>query len=445
MSSTTRTAAALDSLPLAPGALPVAGHLLPLLRDPLSFMTAPAGYGELVRIRLGPRTMVVICSPDLALRALRDDRTFDKIGGIFDQTRSVLGDGLSNCPHHLHRRQRRLLQPTFHRFRMPGYAQTMTGLIDETTRTWQDGQVLDVLPETRALGSRVLAACMFPEAALMSTQMTRLTDAFDAVLRGVLRKVLLPAWATNLPLLANRRFQRAVDHLRQTAQTAVEHRRSNDRDHGDLLSAMLAARDEETPGGAQTALTETELIDNVVTFVIAGTDTSAISLAWALYLLAQHPDVADHLRTEVDTVLGGRPARYDDLPRLPFTGDVINEALRCYPPAWITTRTTAVDTHLGGHQLPQGTVLGFCVPLLQRHPGQFPDHPERFDPDRRSAQPAPPRPATPCSPSAAAPANASATSSPAASSPSPWPPSPAAGDWSSCPTTPRPYPPDQAC
>lgn len=134
-------------IPRARGALPLLGHVMPLLRDPLRFLTSLPAQGDLVRIRIGPVTAIVICDPELTRQVLLDDRTFDKGGPIFDRLREVLGNGLVTCPHSMHRRQRRLVQPTFHQTRLPGYAQTMTEEISAVAESWRDGHVIDSSPK----------------------------------------------------------------------------------------------------------------------------------------------------------------------------------------------------------------------------------------------------------------------------------------------------------
>src|SRR5947209_7953679 len=111
---------------IAPGALPLFGHTLSLLYDPLGFLTSLPNHGDLLRIQIGPFEAIVVCTPELVRQVLLDDRIFDKAGPVFDRARDAFGDGLATCPHGMHRRQRRLVQPAFHPARFPGYAQVMS-------------------------------------------------------------------------------------------------------------------------------------------------------------------------------------------------------------------------------------------------------------------------------------------------------------------------------
>ncbi|MBH1934240.1 cytochrome P450 [Streptomyces sp. AV19] len=377
-----------DPIPTAPGALPLLGHALPLLRDPLGFLASLPARGELVQIGIGPQRVVMAFSPELIRQILLDDRTFDKSGPLFDQAREILGDGLVTCPHARHRGQRRMIQPAFHPTRLTAYAPVMTERISSVTDAWRNGQSIDVLSQMVALTSRVMLTTMFGTA-LGAAQTAQAMDDFTVLFSGLYKRVLQPAWLRRLPHPVNRRFHRANARLRATVATLVAEHRTHDtppagrRQDGtehdsNLLSMLLAARDTGTDGRGLTAV---ELADETVTFFLGGIETTAAHLAWTLHLLAQHPDIEHRLHTEVDTVLAGRPPAPQDLPRLELTGWILTETLRLYPPAWLLNRTATADTHLAEHLIPAGTTIAFSPYLIQRHPGLYPD-PERFDPDR---------------------------------------------------------------
>ncbi|MDT3396011.1 cytochrome P450 [Streptomyces sp. B1866] len=376
-----------DSVPTAPSALPLLGHALPLIRTPLAFVRSLPAHGELVRIRLGPLAVMVICDLDLTRQALLDDRVFDKGGPLFDRMREVLGDGLATCPHGEHRRLRRLAQPAFHSARLPGYAQAMTARIDEVIGSWHAGQTLDVLAEMMTLTSRVTAATMF-SGTLPPTEQGQILDDVTTVLNGVFWRMFLVPPLDRLPTPGNRSYEQARARLRDTFDRIIAQRRAEGTDHGDLLSALIAAHDPEDHGGG---MTDAEIRDTIVTFFIAGTESTASNVAWALDLLARHPEIEQRLHTEVDAVLGGAPAVHADLPRLELTGRVITETLRLYPPNWLFTRTVTADTRLGGHLLPAGTTVAYSAYLIHHRPDLY-DRPEVFDPDRWDpGRPQPPR------------------------------------------------------
>lgn len=378
----------LSTIPTAPGALPLLGHLAPLLRNPLGFLTRLPGHGDLVRVRLGPLPVLVVCTPDLTAHVLRDDRTFDKGGPVYDRGRDFVGNGLISCPHGDHRRQRRLLQPAFHPTRLPGYAQVVTARADEATGSWQDGQVLDVPAVMQELTAKITFDALF-SAAQPPDVLARVLDDFNALLTGMSARMATPPSLDRLPTSSRRRYHHARARLPRTLRHIVTERRATGIDHGDLLSMLLTTHDLHSEP-AQQKLTEGEITDQIVSFFVAATETSASALASALHLLGQHPETETRLHTEVDTVLRGRPATHADLPRLELTGRILTETLRLWPPAWANTRTCTADTQLGRHLVPAGTTLLYSPYLIHRRADLYPD-PDRFDPDRWTSGPRPPR------------------------------------------------------
>ncbi|MER7669935.1 cytochrome P450 [Kitasatospora sp. NPDC096128] len=368
----------------APGALPLLGHAPALLRNPPDFVAGLAAHGDLVRLRLGPLDAYVACHPDLVRRLLTEDRTFDKGGVIVEKAREAFGNGLATCPAAAHRRQRRMIQPAFHRDRLPGYAAMMAEEIAGTTARWRDGDVVDVPAAMYRLSTAVTARCLF--AAHERAGSLPVHAAMDEVAHGVARRMMLPLpGADRIPTPGNRRFARARRDLREITRRLTADYRAAGTDHHDLLSVLLGARDEDGHG-----LSDEEIHDQVVTFLLAGMETTAATLSWAWTLLAANPAVRARLHTELDTVLDGRPACHQDLPALPLTARIISETLRLYPPAWILSRTAATDTELGGHPLPAGATILYSPYLLHRRADLFPC-PDRFDPDRwlTTARPTP--------------------------------------------------------
>ncbi|MFI6956486.1 cytochrome P450 [Nocardia sp. NPDC050408] len=364
------------SIPDAPHWLPLLGHAVPLLRDPLAFLSSLPAHGDLVRIGLGPITIVVVCDLDLTRQVLRHDRIFDKGGPIFERGREVAGNGLVTCPHSAHRRQRRLLQPAFHRDRLPAYADMMTERITAITDSWSDGQILNVINEMQKLTSSTIAETLFSSTA-SETVLRQIPEDLNAIFSAIFRRTVTPTAVQRLTP-GNRAFHHAIARLRSNVGRITAERRSEGVDREDLLSALLTARDGENDGQG---LTDTEIYDQITTFFAAGTQTTATTLTWALSLLDRHPDIAQRLHTEVDTVLAGHPARHADLPRLEYTERVIIETLRLRPPVYLFTRIVTEDTELGGHRLPAGTTVAYSPYLLHQRPDLHPD-PQRFDPDR---------------------------------------------------------------
>ncbi|MEV5689351.1 cytochrome P450 [Streptomyces sp. NPDC052164] len=366
----------------APGALPLLGHLLPLVRDPLKFLTSLPARGDLVHIRIGPMKALLVCDPGLTRHVLVNDRTFDKGGPAFDQGREVLGNGLPLCPHTDHRRQRRLVQPAFHPARLPAYARLMTEQTDTATGSWTDGQTIDAYTEMQNIVAQGLVATMFADT-LNPTAITGVLEDLGAITDGIFRRMITPPRLNTLPTPGNRRYYQARSRLRQTMARATADRRSAATGHDDLLSVLLGSPDSPEDGHDQN-LSDAEVIDQLMAFFFAGIETAAATLAWALHALAQHPHIEEQLHAEADSVLAGAAATLDDVPRLEYTRRVLMESLRCYPPAWLVSRTTTTDTHLGTHPVRAGTAVFFSPYLIHHRTDQY-DNPEQFDPDRWSS------------------------------------------------------------
>jgi cytochrome P450 len=180
-------------------------------------------------------------------------------------------------------------------------------------------------------------------------------------------RMIMPPLLRHLPLPALVRVRRAVRELDEIVNRIIRERRADGEDTGDLLSMLMASRDED--GSAMTDRHE----------------TTAVSLSWTWYLLSQHPETAEKLHQELKNVLGGRAPQLEDLARLPYTDRVVKESMRLYPPAWSLARSVAKETELAGYRLPVGANVVMSPWIMQRDPRFF-DHPEQFDPDRWTEQ-----------------------------------------------------------
>jgi pentalenene oxygenase len=353
-----------------------------LVREPWAFLASLPGHGDVVTLKLGPWSLHVLCAPEALHQVLVDDRTFDKGGPLFDKAREVLGDGVATCPHRMHRRQRRLVQPAFNKDRMPAYAGAMTSQIAAITRDWRDDEVVDVVATMHALATRVATRTMFATevdaAAVAHTQ-----RCVEIAMAGIYRRLLNPFPVLDrLPLPANRRYDQARAHIRHTVAAIITDYRRSGTDHDDLLSMLLAARDPDTADQA-CALSDEEVSDQVTTFFISGIATTAATLAWAMHLLSTHPDIDRRVHEEAAEALHGRTAAYSDLPRLELTRRVIRETIRLYPPGWVFTRVATTDTQVADTRIHAGDVLLYSPYILHHRADLFPA-PDAFDPDRWS-------------------------------------------------------------
>lgn len=359
----------------APGALPVVGHALQMMRHPVDFMNSLSAYGDLVEIKIGPTRAYVPTHPEVLRQVLTNDRVFDKGGVFYDRARDIAGNGLVTCPFADHRRQRRLMQSAFTRDQIKRYAEAMHAEIESTASRWRDGMVVEAFPEMYGMALRTVGRTLYstpvsPELA------ARVERAFDVVLNGLFRQMFLPAAIRRLPLPSQRRYRTNLDFLHQTTQRLIDDYRGSDTERGDLLAALIASRDDD--GGR---LGDKEIHDQVITVMAAGTETVAGTLTWVFYLLSQHPQIEAALYDEIDTVLGGRAPRFDDLPNLSLADRIISETLRLHPPAWLFTRLTAAQAELAGRRLPAGSTVVFSPAAVAQYEEAF-DDPTRFDPDR---------------------------------------------------------------
>ncbi len=355
------------------------GRLLAFRRDPLTFLTRLAReHGDVAAARLGRRTLVLVSHPEL-IRELLVVRERELVKSqALQRARQLLGDGLLTSEGELHLRQRRLLQPVFHRERVNEYARSMGPLAAAyAERRWRDGATVDVAREMSALTLIVVARTLFgADLAAEAPEIGRaLTDAM-ALMRRV-SNPLAPV-LDRLPLPATRRFRRARARLDGTIHRLIRERRARgvtpqDRDLlGLLLSAQAAAG--EADG-------DELLRDEALTLFLAGHETTANALAWTLYLLAQHADVTARLHAEIDGVLAGAPADPAAFDRLPLTLRVLTESMRLYPPAWTIGRQALVPLELGGFAIPARQPILAAQWVVHRDARWF-EQPERFDPER---------------------------------------------------------------
>lgn len=361
----------------APGSLPWLEHPWQLLRRPLAFLTSLREHGDMVKIRLGPEWVYLVQHPELVHQVLVASSVFDKGGPFYDKARLVFGNGLGTCPHADHRGQRRRMQPAFSHDRLPEQTAVMRAEVGATADTWRHGQVVDVFKEMSALSLAISVHTMFvldsvaePAAAVQRSM--------PVVSQGLYQRVLAPlGLLERLPLPGNRRFDDALRRMRAAVDRVIADYRRSGVVHGDVLATLLAVRDEATGEG----MSDLELRDQALTLVVGGFETTAAALTWVFHLLGQHPEVERRLHDEVDEVLAGGPAEYDDVPKLAYAQRIVEETLRLYPPAWMLTRRTTAEVELGGHRLPPGTSILLCPYALHRDPALFADA-ERFDPDR---------------------------------------------------------------
>jgi cytochrome P450 len=352
------------------------GHFRAFRRDPLGFLAACArDHGDAVNLRFGPRQVLLLSDPQLIAEVLvARHRSFRKHFAL-RLARPALGDGLllSEGAAWLSRRQ--LMQPAFRAERLGAYAALMAGHAGALVAGWRDGGTIDLHRELMGLTARIVTHCLFGSAIAgrgddAHAAMAILTDSFKARLDQVLR---LPLF---LPTPANLRFRRGMAHLGALIGGIISARRAG-APHPDLLQALLDARGPEGGPG----LDDRQLRDELVTLFVAGHETTANALSWTQWLLAAHPQQQERLEDELDRVLGGRPPGALDVPLLPYCAQVIDEAMRLMPPAWVIGREALSDIDLGPCTVRRGTTVLMSQWVVHRDARWFAD-PAAFRPER---------------------------------------------------------------
>ena len=354
------------------------GHLTQFGRDPLAFLErCAAEHGDFVALRFVNKPVLLLNHPDLIETVLGGNlHDFRKtIGYRTPFMRRLFGEGLLTSEGELWMRQRRLAQPAFHRDRIAGYGTAITGFAEALLREWRLSEQRNVHHDMMRLTTNVVTKTLFNSPP--PPEIDEMGAASEAVMERFTKQWSL--WRFFLALFpspSSRRFDQVMTRLDRFIYGLIRERRATERDEGDLLSMLLRARDEEGKG-----MNDHQLRDELVTLMVAGLDTTALSLSWAFLLLAQNPAAETALHAELDNVLGGRPAGFADLPRLPYTEAVIRETMRLYPPAWLVGREAVRDCQVGGQTVRAGTSLLMSQWLQHREARHFAE-PRQFRPER---------------------------------------------------------------
>ena len=351
--------------------------LLAFLRDSLGLVTRVAReYGDIAHATLGWKHLYLLNHPDDVGDVLvTHSRRFT--GLAFQASKRLIGETIFSAQGEAHRRQRRLLQPAFHRDRLPAYGAAMMAHAQRWRDAQHDGTVMAVGPEMRRLTFGIIAETMFGSTDRTTADEVREFMDSGSSLFGPLMFFLIPfmEW---LPLPSARRFIAARERLDARVYRMLHERRAAGVGHGDLLSMLLLAQDTEGDGEG---VTDRQIRTEVVTIFLGGHETMASALTWSWALLAQHPEAQQQLHAELDAVLGDRPPGFDDLPHLPYTSGVFAEALRLYPPAWMIFRRALEDHPVGEYVIPKGGIVILSQYAMHRNPRFYPN-PDAFDPDR---------------------------------------------------------------
>lgn len=351
------------------------GSLPALRRDMLGFLQETARtHGDMSFFSIGPIPCVLINDPETIARVLTKDHGHMRKSWDTRELSAALGQGLLTSEGEPWKRQRRLIQPAFHNERIRGYGAVMVDRADAMLDRWRNGATLDLHGEMARVTLDIAARTLFGtnverDAETVGEALAVIMETFTRAITGW---IPIPM---HWPTPGNLRMRRAVRRIDAVIYRMADERRASGRRDDDLLSWLLEARDEQGKVGAQ------QFRDELITLLLAGHETTALALSWALMLLARHPEAEQKLLDELHGALGDRKPAAGDESRLQYTRQVVEESMRLYPPAWGIGREAAEPMELEGYTLAKGTQIFLSPWVTQRDPRWFPD-PETFDPDR---------------------------------------------------------------
>ena len=338
-------------------------------------------YGDISLLSRWPFKTYLLNHPDFVKELLVTYHRDVRQGRIHRSMKLGLGEGLITSEGDFHLRQRRLMQPMFHKERIASHAQIMVDYALRHTARWQESALVNIYDEMMELTLRIVVKSLFN--AEVPAQVAEIGEAMNVMRQYMVSRGRTPMGRIlhKLPLSSTRRFQRQKAIVDRLIYGYMDERKHSDAD-ADLLSMLLNARDPET-GGATMA--RSQVRDEAVTLAAAGHETTAVALTWTFSLLSEHPEVETKLHSELDTVLGDRPPIMSDLANLPYTERIVTESIRLYPPIWATARTVVNEISIGGYVIPKGAVAFVSPFILQRDPRWFPN-PLAFQPERWTSQ-----------------------------------------------------------
>jgi len=345
------------------------------MKDQLAYMTQAAELGPIVDLPILFERYYLVREPALIQQALTQGHTVMRKDRFTHELSRVMGQGLVTSEGELWRRQRKLVSHAFIPRRIRTYGDAMVEAAHRSLARWAEGDVLDIHAAMAELTLDVVGRTLFDadvrgEAKEVGDALHVISDFYTDVLE---KPIVPPEW---WPSPAMRRFRRNALKVDRIVERIIEDRRQSGEDHGDLLSALLRAKDD---GGG--GMSDRQLRDECITLFLAGHETTSLALANTFYLLSEHPEIEQQVHEEVANVLGDRPATSEDVQQLALTERVIKESMRLYPPVYAIGRELTEDYELGGYVVEKGVTLLFVPWVTHRHADYF-DDPLRYDPDR---------------------------------------------------------------
>lgn len=339
-------------------------------------------YGDVVHFRFLFWPAYVFYHPDQVKRVLQENhRNYSKNFPMMKAAQEIFGNGLFTNDGASWLHQRRLMQPSFHHKRLASFGRLMSEAAAAMLERWQSSNPgdapLDISQEMMHLTLRIAGLAIFAHD--LTNEVDRIGSTFTTLDPLISRYTSFPFPPLWVPTPRNRRLLAGLNTLNTVIYALIAERRKQlaDTDAPDLLSMLLAARDEETGLG----MSDQQLRDEVLTLLLGGHETTAMVLTWTWYLLSQYPEVQRRLHAELDSVLSGQLPAIEHLDALPYTRMVIQEAMRLYPPVFGFTRFAIAPDEIGGYTVPAKSIIFLSAYCTHRHPACW-EEPEVFDPER---------------------------------------------------------------
>jgi cytochrome P450 len=364
--------------------LPLVGPLAGMIRNPLTLLSeSQARHGDIYTLDMGVARLIMLNRPEHVQHVFVDRAdNYSKGGALWESVRTLLGNGLPVSEGDFWLRQRRMMQPHFHRRRLSGLTTLLVASADEALASWDAhlGRPFNVAGAFAPVTMHVISRLLFGqglERREIDAVGVSMSYMLDYVLVGSLFSGF-PAW---MPKPGARRFQRCLAGTDEVISRLISSQRQGEAGEDTLLAMLVDMVDTETGTG----MTDPQLRDEVLSMFLAGYETTSLTLSWIFHYLTQQPEIAERLQAEVDAVLGGRTPRFEDLPSLSYTRMVVSEALRIRPPAWMVTRTAVADDEIDGYHIPAGALVWPSFYNVQHHADYW-EEPDRFDPERFSPE-----------------------------------------------------------
>ena len=358
--------------------------LVRLHKDALVVLQDMAALGDCSLLKIAGFKLYLLNHPDYFKEVLVTQNDAFKKGRAAQFLSILLGQGLLNSEGAFHHQQRKLVLPAFHHHKIAGYASDMAESAEHLSRHWQDGETMMIGDAMMDVTLDIVAKTLF--GADVSSDKAVIKEALaegQEVFRGITNP--FASLILRLPFPITRKIRRVVHRMDTIIYRIIDEHRASPNRYTDLLSLLLASKDDDTGDG----MSDRQLRDETMTLFTAGHETTAVALTWTWFLLAQHPVIEKKLHEELDAVLGGRLPTFEDIPNLVYTRQVFSEVLRLYPPAWAITREALEDVQIGPHTIPKGATIDMSAYLLHRDERFWPNaevfDPERFSPEKKKS------------------------------------------------------------